>query len=339
MPGAKSAGHYCLRSHPVSRVLCLCDHLSGTRITPCLKRRSQARRALAIPGEDECAQAAPSCLASDGVYPAPASPQGPVRSYFKSRRTAPFRPYHLSFKRWRYVSVALSGGSPRPAVSRHRCPVKPGLSSDASPAGHAVATRMTSALSIAQITVKFFCAGADNALMNALDIGLVILIAAAGVVGLVRGFGRTGLDTLAVYAALWVASLASVPLAAHLSLHAGGAGVNQSWAFSLLLVVSVALLLGVSWYVYSLTQFDAGMFDKLLGLAAGVVAGVILAHGVTQALVTADPQCVASAAPVNTGSVSPELYGFSQYHAVMDTITGSKTYMRDAPSPATMAGK
>ncbi len=175
--------------------------------------------------------------------------------------------------------------------------------------------------------------------MNGLDIGLVILIAAVGVVGLVRGFGRTSLDTLAVYAALWAASAASVPLAAHLSLHAGGVGVNQSWAFGLLLVVSGALLLGVSWYVYGLTQFDAGMFDKLLGLAAGVVAGIILAHGVTQALVTADPQCVASAAMVNTGTVGGELYGFGEYHAVMDTITGSKTYLRDAPNPTTLAGK
>jgi len=53
----------------------LCGHLSGTRIAARLKRRSQARYAFAIPGEDENAQAAPSCLASDGVYPASASPQ------------------------------------------------------------------------------------------------------------------------------------------------------------------------------------------------------------------------------------------------------------------------
>ena len=73
----------------------------------------------------------------------------PVRSYFKSRRTAPFRPYRTSCEARRYVSVALSGGSPRPAVSRHRCPVKPGLSSASRPAARAAATRMTSAFSIA----------------------------------------------------------------------------------------------------------------------------------------------------------------------------------------------
>ena len=175
--------------------------------------------------------------------------------------------------------------------------------------------------------------------MNGLDIGLVILITAIGVVGLVRGFGRTGLDTLAVYAGLWAASLAAPLLAARVSFHAGGAGINESWAFTLLFLVFCPLLLGVSWYVYGLTQFDLGMFDKLLGLAAGLAAGVIVAHALTVTLVMGDPLCVAAAAPVNTGTVGSELYGFPGYHALMDTVTGSKTYLRDAPNPAAMAGK
>ena len=142
-----------MRSHPVSRVLCLCGHLSGTRITTRLKRRSQARHAFAIPGEDENTQAAPSCLASDGVYPASASPQARC-----ALTLSPEGPHHFALtaklsrkSRRRYVSVALSGGSPRPAVSRHRCPVKPGLSSASRPAVRAAATRMTSALSIAHL--------------------------------------------------------------------------------------------------------------------------------------------------------------------------------------------
>lgn len=175
--------------------------------------------------------------------------------------------------------------------------------------------------------------------MNGLDIGLVILIVAIGVVGLVRGFGRTSLDTLALYAGLWAASLTAPLVAARVSLHAGGAGINESWAYTLLFLVFGALLLGVSWYVYGLTQFDLGMFDKLLGLAVGVAAGMIVAHALTVTLVMGDPTCVAAAAPVNTGSVGSELYSFPGYHAVMDTITGSKTYMRDAGNPATLAGK
>ena len=175
--------------------------------------------------------------------------------------------------------------------------------------------------------------------MNWLDIGLVILIVAIGVVGLVRGFGRTSLDTLALYAGLWAASLAAPLAATRVSFHAGGAGINESWAFTLLFFVFGTLLLGLSWYVYGLTQFDLGMFDKFLGLAVGIAAGVIVAHALTETLVMGDPTCVAAAAPVNTGTVGAELYGFPGYHAVVDTITGSKTYMKDAPNPASMAGK
>ena len=175
--------------------------------------------------------------------------------------------------------------------------------------------------------------------MNALDIGLLVLIVAVGAVGMRRGFGRTLLDTLGLYAGLWMASLASPLLAARLSLHAGGAGINHSWAFSLLFIVFGALMLGVSWYVYGLTQFDAGIFDKLLGLTAGLVAGAIVSHALVYSLVTSDPKCIASAAPVASGSVGSELYSFASYHAVVDTITGSKTYMKDVPSDAAMAGK
>ena len=175
--------------------------------------------------------------------------------------------------------------------------------------------------------------------MNSLDIGLVVLMIAVGAVGLWRGFGKTLLDTLALYAALWGASAVAPLLASRLSLHAGAPGVNQSWAFGVLFVLFGALLLGVSWYVYGMTHFNAGMFDKLLGLASGLAAGAIVAHTIVAALVTADPTCVASAAPVSSGTVGSELYSFTSYHAVMDTITGSKTYMRNSANPDTLTGK
>jgi hypothetical protein len=120
-----------------------------------------------VPGEGENAQAAPSSLAPDGVYPSSTSPltrcaltlspEGP-HHFALTAKTINTMPSPIArggeakgqgeAKR-RYVSVALSGGSPRPAVSRHRCPVEPGLSSVAFLAGRAAATRMTSALSIA----------------------------------------------------------------------------------------------------------------------------------------------------------------------------------------------
>lgn len=175
--------------------------------------------------------------------------------------------------------------------------------------------------------------------MNTLDVMLLLLIVGIGVVGMVRGFGRTALDALALYAGLWAASLTAPLVAARIILHAGGAAINQSWAFALLFLAFGAMLLGVSWYVYGLTQFDAGMFDKLLGLAAGLSGGVVLAHVLVSALVLGDPRCVASAAPVSTGTVGSELYSFSGYHAVMDTITGAKTYLRNTSDPSVVAGK
>jgi hypothetical protein len=43
--------------------------------------------------------------------------------------TAPFHPCRPACRVWRYVSVALSLGSPPPGVTRHRISVEPGLSS------------------------------------------------------------------------------------------------------------------------------------------------------------------------------------------------------------------
>ena len=173
---------------------------------------------------------------------------------------------------------------------------------------------------------------ADNQGMNWLDITLGLLIAALAVVGLVRGFGKTVFDTLALYAALWLASTLAPLLAAHLSLHAGEPGVNQSWAFGSLFILFGGLLLGVSWYVFGMTQLNAGMFDKLLGMAAGVAAGMILAHTVVTDLVTADPRREASAALVASGTVGHEMYSFPTYHSVLDTITGATTYRRELPN-------
>ena len=165
--------------------------------------------------------------------------------------------------------------------------------------------------------------------MNWLDIVLLLLIAGVAVLGLTRGFGRAAFDALGLYAALWIASTLAPLLAAHLTLHAGGAAVNQSWAFGMLFILFGALLIGASWYLHTMTQLNAGMFDKLLGLAAGAAMGVILAHGVVSALVTSDPRREASAALVAAAPVGREVYEFPTYHSVMDTITGATSYHRE----------
>lgn len=60
-------------------------------------------------------------VAPNRVYMAAQSP---------ARRCALTAPFHPYLQCRRYISVALSLGSPPAAVSRYSCPVEPGLSSD-----------------------------------------------------------------------------------------------------------------------------------------------------------------------------------------------------------------
>ena len=168
--------------------------------------------------------------------------------------------------------------------------------------------------------------------MNWLDILLLALIAGAAGLGLKRGFGRASFDALGLYAALWLASFLTPLLASRVTLNAGGAAMNRSWAFGLLFVLLGAFCLGIAWYCHGMTHFEAGLFDKLFGLVGGIAAGMILAHGLVSTLVKSDPQREASAALVSSGTVGSELYSFPAYHSAMDTITGATSYRRELPN-------
>ena len=114
------------------------DHSSGTRVTVRLSRPTRAAGR-----ECPCVQrSSPRLvrgitptppplfgLAPGGVYPAAAVTGGAVRSY----RTVSPLPAWRCHPAGGLFSVALSLGSPPPAVSRHRIPVEPGLSSARSP--------------------------------------------------------------------------------------------------------------------------------------------------------------------------------------------------------------
>ena len=182
--------------------------------------------------------------------------------------------------------------------------------------------------------LKFPREPADNDGMNWLDILLLALIAGAAGLGLKRGFGRASFDALGLYAALWLASFLTPLVVTHVTLSAGGAALNRSWAFGLLFIVLGVLCLGIAWYCHGMTHFEAGLFDRLFGMAGGIAAGMILAHGVVSAIVTSDPQREASAALVSSGTVGSELYSFPTYHSAMDTITGETSYRRELPNVA-----
>lgn len=164
--------------------------------------------------------------------------------------------------------------------------------------------------------------------MNWLDILLLLLVVGIGGLGVARGFGRSAFDAAGLYAALAAAAALAPLLAAHLTLSAGGAGINKSWAFGLLFALLAGVGLAAAWFLHGTMPLNAGVFDKLLGLAAGLAAGAIVAHALLSALVTADPHRVAAAALVRSGSVGTELYSFPTYHSAMNTITGVKSYRR-----------
>ena len=145
---------------------------------------------------------------------------------------------------------------------------------------------------------------------------------------MVRGFGRAVFDALLLYGALYAAEYEARPLAAQVCL-VHGAAVNHADLYALLLVVFGALALALSSFVYGLTLMDLGMFDKLLGLCAGVAAGMMIAHGIVHAMAMADPDGSAGAATVASSTVGNEMLDYPGYHAVMDTITGATSYHRE----------
>ncbi|MBV9850919.1 MAG: hypothetical protein JO250_14700 [Armatimonadetes bacterium] len=166
--------------------------------------------------------------------------------------------------------------------------------------------------------------------MNWLDLVLILVIGGAVVLEMVRGIGRAAFDALLLYAALWGADAAALPLAARVHL-ADGAAVNHADIYALLLVTFGVAALGVARFLYGMTQFDAGMFEALLGLGAGAATGMIAAHGIVRALAMADPTGTAGAATVAGSFVGHEMLTFPTYHAVMDTVTGATSYRRELP--------
>src|ERR1700731_3289964 len=138
----KSPAHSAPRDPPrrkisrrsVSRVLstpsrALDGHSSGTDFTACLDATNPGGGSKTLPRPCVSARRRPPLfgLAPGGVYPADPVTRVAVRSY----RTV--SPLPRENTRGGLFSVALSLGSPPPAVSRHRISVEPGLSSSGLP--------------------------------------------------------------------------------------------------------------------------------------------------------------------------------------------------------------
>lgn len=167
--------------------------------------------------------------------------------------------------------------------------------------------------------------------MNWLDLVLGLVIIGFAAVEMFRGFGKAALDALFLYGALWAADQAAPALAVRVTL-GSGAAVNHADADALLFLIFGLISLGCSRWVYGMTLIDLGMFDKLLGMVSGIVAGIIVAHGIVHPVAMADPKGNAGAALVASSTVGNEMLDFPTYHSVMNTITGANTYRQDLPS-------
>jgi uncharacterized membrane protein required for colicin V production len=165
--------------------------------------------------------------------------------------------------------------------------------------------------------------------VNWLDVILVLLLLGVAGLEMFRGFGRAVLDALALYAALWSADALSIPLAGNLHLTAH-ADVNHCIAYGLLFLVLGALSLGLSRCVYNLTLMHTGMFEGLLGLAAGVAVGMMLAHGLVRVIVMSDSSGKA-AQTVTESFMGNEMLSFTTYHSFIDTLSGETSTPRELP--------
>jgi len=157
-------------------------------------------------------------------------------------------------------------------------------------------------------------------IMSGFDIVLVFVILAAGVIEAIRGFGRAVFDCIGLYLALLGANLVYPPLAGSVHFHVGAAD-NQACAYGIALFVFGIAMLFVSRFVYGTVLYSAGVFDQLLGVAAGLVLGLMIAHGVTRAISLTDPSGQGRVASYTDTAFSDEILNFTSYHRLMADIT------------------
>jgi len=155
-----------------------------------------------------------------------------------------------------------------------------------------------------------------------LTVILWIILISAAVLQAFRGFGRAIFDTLCLYAALWCASASTHAAAGAIHL-SSDPDSNHAGVFAALFVVYAVLGILVSRYVYSMTHFHLGMMEALLGLCAGIGAGIILCHAVTCVVNFSGSGNGLGQSLVAQSPIGHELYSFDSFHSTMTAIEDS----------------
>lgn len=157
--------------------------------------------------------------------------------------------------------------------------------------------------------------------MTLLDIALIIGMTAIVAMEAKRGFGRAILDMLALYGSLWVAAIVYDPLAQ--AVHpTAEAAVNQAFAYAVCFLSVGALGLAMASVAYEIMQISAGMLDRSLGVAVGLVVAVILAHATVRSI-DLGTQVPRHGSAVASSPVAEEALTFDGFHHIIDNLSQS----------------
>ena len=167
--------------------------------------------------------------------------------------------------------------------------------------------------------------------MGTFDIVLAAIIILATAIEAFRGFGRAVFDCLGLYMALIIAHCAYLPLSAAVHFHSGAAD-NHAAAYTLIFALSGIAMLCTSRWVYGTLLYNAGVFDQLLGVGAGIVLGVMIAHGVTNSIALTDPTGNGQVASYTDTPLSNEILNFTSYHHFMQSISSFGDNQRADPT-------
>lgn len=166
--------------------------------------------------------------------------------------------------------------------------------------------------------------------MTWLDIVLGILLVGVAVLEMCRGFGRSVLDALALYGALWLSD-AAMHYVESIAFHPN-TPFSHGWTFGLLFLTFGTLGILVSRFVYHATLIHTGMFEGLFGAIAGLAVGMILAHGMMRVVVLSDTVDHAGVRLVSESFLGSEMLSFTTYHSVLATLTDATNTHRSLPN-------
>ncbi len=166
--------------------------------------------------------------------------------------------------------------------------------------------------------------------MNWLDIVVLLILVGMAALESSRGFGQALLDALLLYGALWLADTCLPLLAPSLHLVAAPAA-NRGLAYGLLLAGfgSLAFLIGL--HLHRQTMLDAGVCERMLGLAAGAAVGIIFAHSFVR-LVALNLPGGTEASLIAGSFLGNEMLSFTTYHAFIAALTGDAPLHRTLPT-------